>query len=217
MLEHMDDRVAFIVTQAGFYCLTLHHHCLTASAVKCMFSHVLLDLRDCAVTNSRDAGALAITTGIRVRRQMCINNEPVLACRCLSASRANTLSRGLLLFMAVTALETGAKVRAAGAYTEASAELGLLERSRYVEFPFGNNLTFGEPLRIAVTMPITSRGDVEGGVAAMRIFSSFLPSFIATAFPTDIPCTFEFWFAYDAGDLLLDTPKVFLWPLRIEA
>jgi hypothetical protein len=30
-------------------------------------------------------------------------------------------------------------------------------------FPFWNNLTQDEAVRIAVTMPITSRGDVQGG------------------------------------------------------
>ena len=42
----------------------------------------------------------------------------------------------------------------------------------------------------------------------MRLFSSFLPSFLATAFPTDFPCIFEFWFAYDVGDTLLDSDQV---------
>ena len=42
----------------------------------------------------------------------------------------------------------------------------------------------------------------------MRLFSSFLPSFLATAFPTDFPCIFEFWFAYDVGDSLLDSDQV---------
>jgi hypothetical protein len=75
-------------------------------------------------------------------------------------------------------------------------------------YPFGNNLTQGEPIRLAVTMPITSRGDVGGGVEAMRLFHSFLPSFMQTSFPTTFPCTFEFWFAYDVGDPLLDVPEV---------
>ena len=46
----------------------------------------------------------------------------------------------------------------------------------------------------------------------MRIFHSFLPSFLATSFPTDFPCTFEFWLAYDLGDPLLDSPQVTLSP-----
>ena len=75
-------------------------------------------------------------------------------------------------------------------------------------YPFGNNLTRPEPVRIAVTMPITSRGDVAAGVAGMRVFNSFLPSFLATAFPTAFPCAFDFWLAYDMGDALLDSPQV---------
>jgi len=42
----------------------------------------------------------------------------------------------------------------------------------------------------------------------MRIFKAFLPSFISTAFPTDFPCSFEFYLAYDVGDAILDTPEV---------
>lgn len=34
-------------------------------------------------------------------------------------------------------------------------------------FPFGNNLTQNEAVRIAVTMPITSRGDFEGGIIVL--------------------------------------------------
>ena len=74
-------------------------------------------------------------------------------------------------------------------------------------YPFGNNLTRGEAVRIAVTMPVTSRGEnLSLGVEAMRIFHSFLPSFLDTALPTTFPCVFEFWLAYDAGDALLDSP-----------
>jgi hypothetical protein len=54
-------------------------------------------------------------------------------------------------------------------------------------------------------MPITSRGDVAAGVEGMRIFNAFLPSFLATSFPTAFPCAFEFWLAYDMGDVLLDS------------
>ena len=74
-------------------------------------------------------------------------------------------------------------------------------------YPFGNNLTRGEAVRIAVTMPVTSRGEnLSRGVEAMRIFHSFLPSFLDTALPTTFPCVFEFYLAYDAGDALLDSP-----------
>jgi hypothetical protein len=48
----------------------------------------------------------------------------------------------------------------------------------------------------------------------MRIFKAFLPSFISTAFPTDFPCSFEFYLAYDVGDAILDTPEV-LSPLTL--
>jgi len=83
-----------------------------------------------------------------------------------------------------------------------------VQAPRTMGYPFGNNLTRPEPVRIAVTMPITSRGDVAAGVAGMRVFNSFLPSFLATAFPTAFPCAFDFWLAYDMGDALLDSPQV---------
>lgn len=53
---------------------------------------------------------------------------------------------------------------------------------------------------------------IHTGVEAMRMFHSFLPSFLATSLPTDFPCTFEFWLAYDRGDPLLDSPQVTLPP-----
>ena len=165
-----------------------------------------------------------------------------------------------------------ARVRAA-ATGEATGEASVHE-----SFPFGNNLTRAEPVRLALTMPITSRWDGSPSVLArlpaqsntglspqehtssasaptipsstsariypeacpscaqkgdaaashgisavclprcgdrgdaearaMRIFKAFLPSFISTAFPTDFPCSFEFYLAYDVGDAILDTAEV---------
>ena len=89
-----------------------------------------------------------------------------------------------------------------------------MQAPRTMGYPFGNNLTRPEPVRIAVTMPITSRGDVAAGVQGMRIFTSFLPSFLATAFPTAFPCAFDFWLAYDARDALLDSVQVRVPPTR---
>ena len=53
---------------------------------------------------------------------------------------------------------------------------------------------------------------MEEKVAALRFFSSFLPSFLSTAQQprnsTDrFPCTFEFWIGYDLGDPVLDTAE----------
>ena len=81
-------------------------------------------------------------------------------------------------------------------------------------YPFGNNLTYPEPIRLALTLPLTSRhgpdsGSIEQKVSALRFFSSFLPSFLETAIlsknSTDyFPCTYEFWIGYDRGDPVLD-------------
>ncbi|EKX53972.1 hypothetical protein GUITHDRAFT_160761 [Guillardia theta CCMP2712] len=76
-----------------------------------------------------------------------------------------------------------------------------------VSYPFFNNITMGDPVRIAITMPITSRGDEDGPIEKMRFFNSFLPSFLETAIPTSFPCTFEFWIGYDKGDKILDNER----------
>jgi len=73
-----------------------------------------------------------------------------------------------------------------------------------ISYPYYNNITQGDPVRIAITIPITSRGDENGPVEKMRFFKSFLPSFLETAIPTPFPCTFEFWIGYDRGDKILD-------------
>ena len=106
------------------------------------------------------------------------------------------------------ALLVGLVVCSGRSLARAADEAPTVQAPRTMGYPFGNNLTRPEPVRIAVTMPITSRGDVAAGVAGMRVFNSFLPSFLATAFPTAFPCAFDFWLAYDMGDALLDSPQV---------
>lgn len=74
-------------------------------------------------------------------------------------------------------------------------------------YPFGFTMDSGKPIRMAITMPVTSRGHSEGKpISEMRIFTSFLSrdSFQATVVPAGFPLEFNFYIGYDLGDPILD-------------
>ena len=78
-------------------------------------------------------------------------------------------------------------------------------------YPFGNNLIYPAPIRIAITMPITSRSSGNQS-SSLRLFHSFLPSFLSTArmernSTDDFPSTFEFYLGYDHDDPVFHTPE----------
>jgi hypothetical protein len=74
-------------------------------------------------------------------------------------------------------------------------------------YPFGFTMDSGKPIRMAITMPVTSRGHPEGKpISEMRIFTSFLSrdSFQGTVVPAGFPLEFNFYIGYDLGDPILD-------------
>ena len=74
-------------------------------------------------------------------------------------------------------------------------------------YPFGFTMDSGKPIRMAITMPVTSRGHSEGKpISEMRMFTSFLSrdSFQATVVPAGFPLEFNFYIGYDLGDPILD-------------
>lgn len=95
-------------------------------------------------------------------------------------------------------------------------------------YPFGFTMDSGKPVRMAITMPVTSRGHSEGRpVSEMRLFTSFLSrdSFSGTVVPASFPLEYNFYIGYDLGDPIFDCesrgplprtlpPRLFLSPSR---
>eukprot|EP00961_Rhodomonas_salina_P133233 1792530-Rhodomonas_salina.6 len=104
----------------------------------------------------------------------------------------------VLLCFAAIASGTAGPTRTTGDASTVLRKLG---------YPFANNLTHGEPIRIAVTLPITTRGEEDVPTRELRFFKSFLPSFVETVQPLSWPCSFEFYIGMDVGDPLLESKE----------